>query len=175
MKTGFHKVLCGLSAAIVVGACCSAAFAGHRGFKRAVVAVPVYTRAVPITIVTPPRVYLPYPSTVYYSPLPANPAPAVVATAAVDTAPISRGIAVVNPATLGVTLSIRVDGTAYQLAPGARQELAHSQPRMIEFDRGGTFGSAKYQLVEGVYTFQATDKGWDLYKQPYTLPEVASN
>jgi len=175
MKTGYCKVLCGLMAAVVVAACCSAAFAGHHGRGAVIVGAPVYSLPPPITIVPPPRVYVSYPPTVYYSPLPANPAPAVMVNPVVYTAPVSRGIAVVNPATSGVTLSFRVDGTAFQLAPGARQELAHSQPRMIEFDRGGAFGSAKYQLIEGIFTFQATDKGWDVYKQPYTLPEVASN
>ena len=81
---------------------------------------------------------------------------------------VSRGIALVNPAENGVTLRFRIDGTVRQLPPGARQELNHSTARIIEFDRGSSFGLARYRLTEGDYYFRLTDTGWGLQRKPYT-------
>jgi hypothetical protein len=79
---------------------------------------------------------------------------------------------VVNPVENGATLRFRVDGIAHQLVPGARQELEHSTSRIVEFDRGASFGLARYRLTEGDYYFRLTDKGWGLQVKPYSLPSL---
>ena len=37
----------------------------------------------------------------------------------------------------------------------------------IEFDRGGNFGMARYQLSEGYYFFSLTERGWELFKKTF--------
>jgi hypothetical protein len=53
---------------------------------------------------------------------------------------------------------------------------------IVEFDRGGSFGTAKYELTEGEYEFVVTDRGWDLQRdatggtwQTARVPEVKKN
>ena len=72
----------------------------------------------------------------------------------------------------GVTLRFRVDGIVHQLAPGARQELEHFAARIVEFDRGESFGLARYRLTEGDYYFRLADQGWTLQRKPYTAPSL---
>ncbi len=40
---------------------------------------------------------------------------------------------------------------------------------IITFDRGGTFGAAKYSLVAGVFQFKVTDNGWDLHRKLFKV------
>jgi hypothetical protein len=77
---------------------------------------------------------------------------------------------VVNPATTGVTLSFNVNGQAYSLAPGMKQDLTISPGDTVSFDRGGSFGAATYSLNPAIYTFAATNNGWELYQQAMTAP-----
>jgi hypothetical protein len=90
--------------------------------------------------------------------VPANPAPK---------APNKEGLAIVNPAENEVTLQFVVDGQTTSLRAGFRLELAVSQTRVIEFDRGGSFGQARYSMDEGLYTFNETEQGWELYRSAY--------
>jgi len=71
--------------------------------------------------------------------VPANPLPAK-----------GRAVAIVNPPESGVTLQFLVDGELQSLESGFRMELAVSQPRITEFDRGGSFGQGRYSMDDGL-------------------------
>jgi hypothetical protein len=94
--------------------------------------------------------------------LPANPTPSAANAVA--------NVAIVNPEGNGVDINFLVDGEVATLPSGTRIDLAISQARVIEFDRGGSFGSARYALSDGLYTFTPTDKGWELFRSPYVAP-----
>lgn len=94
--------------------------------------------------------------------IPANPAPSAANAVA--------NVAIVNPESNGVDINFLVDGEVATLPSGTRIDLAVSQARVIEFDRGGSFGSARYALSDGLYTFTPTDKGWELFRSPYAAP-----
>ncbi len=76
-----------------------------------------------------------------------------------------------------------VDGqTQLELRPGETRPLREKASYIVEFDRGGSFGTAKYELTEGEYEFVVTDRGWDLQRdatgtswQTATIPEVKKN
>ena len=144
------KLSCGLAAALVAVAWCSEG-AAYPPFV--VVRSPVVVRPYPAYRPVVVRSYPVYP-VVYREPAvvytPANPAPAPIY------------VTLVNPASTGTTLSFTIRGTRYVLEPGARQELHFGGPRTIEFDRGDSFGIARYALRDGVYAFTATDHGWAL-------------
>jgi len=125
-----------------------------------------------------PTYIYPYPYTSYYTPgytydysysqpapgvsvpaiLPSNPLPSIAAGA--------TGIQIVNPAQTGVPLTYRLNGTQYTLRAGEVQNLQLDRAWVIEFDRGGQFGTARYNLTPGAYTFSPTAQGWELYQQP---------
>jgi hypothetical protein len=77
---------------------------------------------------------------------------------------------VVNPATSGVTLSFNVNAQTYSLAPGMKQDLTISPGDTVSFDRGGNLGTATYSLNPAIYTFAATNNGWELYQTALTPP-----
>lgn len=74
-------------------------------------------------------------------------------------------IRIVNPPDCDTTLNYAVNDYTYEIKPGETQELTQDRTWVIEFDRGGDFGSAQYTLEPGTYTFASTDKGWELYHQ----------
>jgi len=49
------------------------------------------------------------------------------------------------------------------LKPGEMLELPLGQKWVIEFDRGGGYGSARYGMTDGQYKFALTSNGWELY------------
>ena len=49
------------------------------------------------------------------------------------------------------------------LQPGNAAETSASEPQVIVFDRGGSFGEARYTLQPGsAYRFTVSEQGWDL-------------
>jgi len=90
--------------------------------------------------------------------------------------PVStRGIVLLSPAKTGkpstdAALLIRylVDGKPYRMPAGYQQKLAQAG-RIVEFDRGGSFGRARYRLDEGTYFFAVTKKGWDLFRKTFKV------
>jgi len=170
------KLVCGLSVAVVVTMVCSK----HAiAWPNLLVIRPIthhhmthhhgHAHVVRPIVVVRPSLYRPALSPPIVV---ANPAPVVVVS---NPAPIvlsMRNIAVVNPQGTGATLNFTVDGARCELAPGMRQELSSPQTRLIEFDRGGSFGQARYTLSEGLYSFAATDKGWDLIQAAYRPAEA---
>jgi hypothetical protein len=112
-----------------------------------------------------PCVYCPYP---YYDPgltgadalgLPYSIADPV---ADDDGAPVTSGILLTNKG--GAKVNYTLDGQRFAMEPDYRQTVTRTSV-VIAFDRGGSFGQAKYRITEGWYEFAATERGWELYKQ----------
>lgn len=137
---------------------------------------PYYQQSYYQTSVTPTVVY---PNSV----VTAN--PVVVANPVVANPVPLADITLVNPAENGTTLSYTLDGMAYSLAPGYSQRV--NQVCVIEFDRGGYAGLARFTISRGTYTFTVTNGAWNLVDSTYStysnsspaaqppLPGIAAN
>src|SRR5262249_41895912 len=69
-------------------------------------------------------------------------------------------VVIVNPEDSGSPLSYTLSGVyPYTIEPGSTQVLTDKPSWLIEFDRGESFGPAKYNIGPGTYVFTATDKG----------------
>ena len=75
-------------------------------------------------------------------------------------------IRILNPASSRATLSYTLNGVVYRIQPGESQDLREDRAWVIEFNRGGNFGLARYGLETGLYSFSVTDHGWELYRGP---------
>jgi hypothetical protein len=88
------------------------------------------------------------------------------ATVRTPSKPVGDGlpIEIVNPTETGTALSYQLNGAEEVLAPGGSQLLTNDQSRIITFDRGGNFGTARYTMSSGQYRFELTpDHGWELF------------
>lgn len=91
------------------------------------------------------------------------------------------GITIQNQNSAGLAVVCVLDGqTEIQLRPGETRPLKEKANYVVEFDRGASFGTARYDLSEGTYQFVVTDRGWDLQRdsanwQTATNPEVKKN
>jgi len=90
-------------------------------------------------------------------------APAPVST--VEEAPLL--IRISSPASNEMAVNYLLNGTRFTIQPGEKQELPADRQWIIEFDRGGQFGKARYTLQMGVSVFTPTAKGWELYNNPW--------
>ena len=86
-----------------------------------------------------------------------------------DAAGANSGVVLRNPKKNRIAVHYRVNGHEYTMEPGYTQQLSAGQVWVVEFDRGGDFGTAEYSLSEGTYAFEMTSKGWDLYQQSYEV------
>lgn len=73
-------------------------------------------------------------------------------------------IRITNPAANNVTLSYTLDGVAYTIAPGYSQDLREDRAWVIQFSRGTNLGQAQYGLHSGLYSFDSSNQGWELYR-----------
>jgi hypothetical protein len=142
--------------------------------------------------VAPPPVTYVYP----YAAAPAAVVPQPLATAPTPTdtwkprtepranmLPVSEGqVAIIrNPVSSGGAVSFVVDeDREVALAEGQSHKVANHGGSIVEFDRGGDFGTARKTLGSGLYEFVATERGWDLVSskdriQTATRPSVKSN
>lgn len=89
---------------------------------------------------------------------------------------VESGVLMRNPKESGGTIHYTVDGSRHSMQVGQSQKLSGSKSRIIAFDRGGSFGQAKYTLSEGAYIFAVTEKGWELKQQSFqvTLSNVGN-
>jgi hypothetical protein len=155
------KLVCGLAAAVVLGAACSdgkAAPPPHIKVYPTKTYTPVVVRPLP-----PPVVVSSYPVYPVYRPTVVYREPVFVS----NPAPAPIDVTIVNPESTGTTLSFAINGVRYTMDPGTERQLQFSGPRMIQFDRGGSFGLARLPLRNGVYTFIAADRGWALQREAY--------
>ena len=60
------------------------------------------------------------------------------------------------------------------MKPGYAQNLSTRDSWLVEFDRGGDFGTARYTVTAGTYKFVATDRGWDLVKDTLDTADSGS-
>lgn len=81
---------------------------------------------------------------------------------------VKDGVLLMNPAENGQAIEYVVANKNFSMGSGYTQVLPATQAWVIEFDRGGT-GTAKYTLKEGAYAFGSSDKGWELFKQTFTV------
>ncbi|MEX0612509.1 MAG: hypothetical protein WD229_10350, partial [Pirellulales bacterium] len=61
----------------------------------------------------------------------------------------------------------------YTMQPGFEQKLPAGRSWTVEFDRGGSFGTARYSLTPGTYAFALTERGWDVFRRTDPLPSDA--
>jgi hypothetical protein len=86
-------------------------------------------------------------------------------------AKIPASIRIANPAEHGVTWKFLIDGQVETLPAGYAMEL--SETCVLEFDRGGSAGTARFPLTDGTYTFTPTGDGhWKLDQSPYETEEL---
>jgi hypothetical protein len=75
---------------------------------------------------------------------------------------LSGGTLLINPEKLPI--HYRVNDHPFSMEPNFRQTLPGGRTWVVAFDRGGSFGRARYTVSQGTYKFMLTDKGWDLFK-----------
>jgi hypothetical protein len=79
----------------------------------------------------------------------------------VDPRPIV--ITLMNPAQTRTSLNYTLGESQYVIAAGETSTFEEGT-QVIAFDRGGSFGEARYTLEPGAsYKFVSTDHGWDLH------------
>lgn len=66
------------------------------------------------------------------------------------------------------TVNYNVNQLPQNLPPRYEQTLATGSTWLIEFDRGGGNGLARYTLSDGYYEFRPTERGWELFRQSFT-------
>lgn len=77
-----------------------------------------------------------------------------------------------RPAGSRGTINYSINDNHYVAQPGLKQKLAalpNGRGWLVEFDRGGTFGTEAYTLAPGTYYFTATDRGWQLYGEHFEI------
>ncbi|MCC9630278.1 hypothetical protein LOC68_17930 [Blastopirellula sp. JC732] len=57
---------------------------------------------------------------------------------------------------------------SYEMQPGHIQSLGNG-PWTVAYDRGGSFGEAKYTLDKGTYEFRPSENGWNLYAKKFEV------
>ena len=70
-----------------------------------------------------------------------------------------------NPARTGVPVNYTLNDVRCTMAAGYQQKLPGERAWIIEFDRGGSFGTARYSLTPGKYAFAVTERGWDVFRR----------
>ena len=84
-----------------------------------------------------------------------------------EAALVTSGVVLHNPASNGGAIAYLLGSQTFTLEPGQTQRLDRSH--VIEFDRGGSFGMARYTIADGSFEFTLTDNGWNLRKKTYEL------
>jgi hypothetical protein len=117
------------------------------------------------TIVVPRRVVV-SPSTTYVTP--ASPLENLIPTPSVD----APDVVLLNPTRNGGPVNYTLNDVRCTMAPGFQQKLPGERAWIIEFDRGGSFGTARYSLTPGKYAFVVTERGWDIIRR---TPAIATD
>jgi hypothetical protein len=74
-------------------------------------------------------------------------------------------ITVQNASNRNVAVTFLMDAQDVALRDGEVRSFTGRSSRVVEFDRGGEFGAARYDLNAGDYEFVITDNGWDLRRR----------
>jgi hypothetical protein len=87
------------------------------------------------------------------------------------TAAVGAPVIVRNTTGKGVPVAFLVDDRSEELRDGQTRTFSGSS-HVIEFDRGGDLGTARYELTSGMYGFTITDRGWELVRETNTTPSA---
>ncbi|MEK6237297.1 MAG: hypothetical protein N2C14_21510, partial [Planctomycetales bacterium] len=79
-----------------------------------------------------------------------------------DEADPLNGVVIVNPTYTRTAINFLANNKAHRAEPGQNERLAEARSYLVEFDRGGRYGRARYDLTRGVYIFIPSARGWDL-------------
>lgn len=85
-----------------------------------------------------------------------------------STNPATR-VVLTNPRETGGPVNFLIDGQVLTVEPASSKELSGKESWIIEFDRGESFGPARYTLTEGSYAFRVDEKGWDLQSSSFNV------
>ena len=77
------------------------------------------------------------------------------------------GVILNNPKSSRGKVNYTLDGKSFSMEPGYTHELPGGRTYLLEFDKGGTFGKARYSLAEGTYDFGVGSQGWDVFSKTY--------
>jgi hypothetical protein len=77
------------------------------------------------------------------------------------------GVILNNPKSSRGKVNYTLDGKAFSMEPGFTHELPGGRTYLLEFDKGGTFGKARYSLAEGTFDFGVGPQGWDVFSKTY--------
>jgi hypothetical protein len=80
-------------------------------------------------------------------------------------------VVLLNPTRNGGSVNYTLNDVRCTMAAGFQQKLPGERAWIIEFDRGGSFGTARYSLTPGKYAFAVTERGWDVFRR---TPVVAA-
>jgi hypothetical protein len=81
----------------------------------------------------------------------------------------SSPVVIRNTAGRGASVSFLLDDRSEELRDGQSRAFTGST-HVIEFDRGGDLGTARYELTTGVYAFTVTEQGWELVRDAHEPP-----
>jgi hypothetical protein len=81
---------------------------------------------------------------------------------------LSSGVLVLNPIDNTGSVSVTYSSRSYTLKPGGEEYFSQAG-QTARFDRGKGKGQARYKLTDGTFVFTATDKGWELFKQSFSM------
>ncbi len=88
-------------------------------------------------------------------------------------------VRIMNPAATHTPINFIMNGQVVRLQAGEAGDFRVDGSGVAKFDRGGNFGATSYTLKEGIYRFEPTAQGWELYEetaaaaQPAGLPSNA--
>lgn len=85
----------------------------------------------------------------------------------------SQTLQIWNASGQRIPVAFLVDAKEIELADGQSHSIHGGKQRVVEFDRGGTYGTARYAVTDGQYEFVITDRGWDLVRKK-SLPDSIS-
>lgn len=85
-----------------------------------------------------------------------------------------RRVVIRNAASSEASVFFLISGTTEcELAPGEVKVLNETTDVVVEFDRGGKFGTSTQELSKGTYEFTVTDQGWKLLRSARDEPQPA--
>jgi hypothetical protein len=87
-------------------------------------------------------------------------------TAASRAANTDSRITIHNASGAKLPVAFLLDGQDIELADGAAQSFTGQTKHVVEYDRGGRYGSTRQEIAPGDYDFRITASGWDLVRRP---------
>jgi hypothetical protein len=79
------------------------------------------------------------------------------------TAATGSQVVIRNAGSKGVPVAFLIDEKSEELRDGQTRSYSGSS-HVVEFDRGGDLGTARYELSGGLYSFTVGDNGWELVR-----------